>query len=78
MMLSGQPVGIDAALSAGIVDLVVDAEDLKDSALNAARDYAQIPPKTFAKVKHQIRSGTITCIATKSRFKSHTAPFVLW
>ena len=62
MMLSGQPVGSDEAVSAGIVDRVVEVADLKKTALDAARSYARIPPKTFAKVKHQIRSGTITLI----------------
>lgn len=62
MMLSGQPVGIDAALTAGIVDVVVEVEVLMEAALKVAHDYAQIPPKTFAKVKHQIRSGTISII----------------
>jgi enoyl-CoA hydratase len=62
LMLSGQPIGIDAALLAGIVDKVVEVENLRDTALDVARDYAQIPPKTFAEVKRQIRSGTVSLI----------------
>jgi len=63
LMLSGQPVGIDAALSAGIVDAVVEVENLRDTALEVARDYARIPPRTYAEVKRQMRSEAITLIS---------------
>jgi len=62
LMLGGQPVGADAALSAGIVDVVIEVEDLRATALEVAQDYARIPPKTYAAVKHQMRSGTIAVI----------------
>lgn len=62
MMLGGQPVGADAGLSMGIVDAIIEVEYLKDAALKMAQDYARIPPKTYAAVKHQMRSETIAVI----------------
>lgn len=62
LMLGGQPIGADAALSAGILDAVIEVEGLRAAAIDAARDYARIPPKTYAAVKHQMRAGTIAVI----------------
>lgn len=62
LMLGGKPVAADAALSAGILDAVVEASLLRDAAVDVARDYARIPPKTYAAVKRQMRSGTIAVI----------------
>jgi len=63
MMLTGQPVGAEHALAAGIVD-VIDPDPLA-RAVAQARTLAQIPPKAYAAVKHQIRAHTIAQITAR-------------
>ncbi len=58
LMLGGKPIDAHAALAAGIIDRIETA-DLAQAAMDAAADYATIPPMTFAAVKRQIRGDVI-------------------
>ncbi|MFK7753133.1 MAG: enoyl-CoA hydratase/isomerase family protein [Sedimentitalea sp.] len=62
LMLTGQPMKADQALTAGILDELCDASDLKERATKAAHTMAKSPQGTFASVKQQIRGSTITRI----------------
>lgn len=64
LMLTGQPISADAALSAGIVDLLVENDDLLSRALSSAGKLADNPPQTYAAVKRQIRGNAIERIET--------------
>jgi enoyl-CoA hydratase/carnithine racemase len=59
LMLGGNPITAEAALAAGIVDCIEDTDAVMERALRVARDYATIPPSTFAAVKRQIRGAVI-------------------
>jgi enoyl-CoA hydratase len=59
LMLSGKPIGAEAALAAGIVDSIEDDAEVENCALTVARDYATIPPIAFASIKRQIRGPAI-------------------
>ncbi len=62
LMQRGRPYTAEAALAAGIVDQIVAGDDLAKKAEILALEYADIPPKTFAKIKQQLRGGTIDLI----------------
>lgn len=62
MMMRGQPIDANAALSAGLVDEIVEPEALTQAALDAAREFAQIPPAAYAAVKSQLRADIIARI----------------
>ena len=62
LMLTGQPITAEAALSAGIFDELVPDEALADRAFAVAREMGANPPGTFARVKRQIRGATIARI----------------
>lgn len=63
LMLTGQPITSEIALQAGVVDDIVPVDDLLGAACAKAAEMAQIPPKSYALVKAQIRSETIGRIA---------------
>lgn len=65
LMLSGQPIGVEAAQDAGIVDRIVPQEGLISAALQDAATFAAIPPGAYASVKRQIRNETIQNIHTQ-------------
>jgi enoyl-CoA hydratase len=62
LILRGQPIKAEAAMSAGIVDRIVAPEDLRTEALKDAAEFASIPPKAFAAIKQQIRGDVIARI----------------
>lgn len=62
LLQRGQPYDVNAALAAGIVDQIAPSEDLMAVATKLAAEYAEIPPKTYAAVKHQLRGVTIEVI----------------
>ncbi|WP_240310388.1 enoyl-CoA hydratase/isomerase family protein [Pseudosulfitobacter sp. DSM 107133] len=62
MMMRGQPIDSKSALAAGLVDEIVESDGLGQAALNAAREFAQIPPTAYASVKAQLRGDTIAQI----------------
>ncbi|MFS4583356.1 enoyl-CoA hydratase/isomerase family protein [Phaeobacter sp. C3_T13_0] len=63
LMLTGQTIGPIAARNFNIVDIIADdAEDLLGYALKEARTLADLPPKSFAAIKHQLRGETIAKI----------------
>lgn len=62
LMLTGQPMSAQDAKISGIIDRIVPAEDLFQAALDEAAELGQIPPKTFASVKQQIRGDVIAKI----------------
>jgi len=59
LMLTGQPIDVDEAVAAGIVDLKCDAEELHALAIAEAQKLGALPPKTFASVKNQLRGEVI-------------------
>ncbi|MEM7056892.1 MAG: enoyl-CoA hydratase/isomerase family protein [Pseudomonadota bacterium] len=59
LMLRGRPVGAERAMDFGVVDEIVEAEDLLDRATDAAHDLAAAPAATYAAIKRQIRGDTI-------------------
>ena len=59
LMLSGQPIGAEAARGAGIVDEMTDAGAERELALLRAREMAKLPPLTYASIKRQIRGAVI-------------------
>lgn len=61
-MLTGQPMSAEDARVSGVVDRVVEPDDLMEAALTEAAQLGQIPPQTFASVKRQIRGQTIALI----------------
>ena len=62
LMMRGQPIDVQAALAAGLVDDIVEPDALAQAALDAAREFAQIPPAAYAAVKSQLRADTIAQI----------------
>ena len=59
LMLRGRPVEAARAMDFGIVDEIVEPEDLLDRATDAAHDLASAPAATYAAIKRQIRGDTI-------------------
>jgi enoyl-CoA hydratase/carnithine racemase len=59
LMLGGRNLPAETAVRLGVVDELAPAESVMDRALAAARDYADIPPHTFAAVKAQLRGETL-------------------
>ena len=77
LMLRGQPVDAEAAQRMGIVDMIVEAENVLPQALKDAAEFARIPAKAFASIKHQLRGDVIAKIrdappATDSWFTNET------
>jgi enoyl-CoA hydratase/carnithine racemase len=64
LLLSGQPLKADQAFAAGIIDEVVEPDDLQTRALKVAESYAALPPKTFAAAKSQLRGAVVQHIET--------------
>lgn len=62
LMLTGQPVTAEMAAQMGIVDEIADDVALQDRAVQVAREMAELPPRTFASVKTQIRGDTIALV----------------
>jgi enoyl-CoA hydratase/carnithine racemase len=59
LMLTGQPISAALAQQAGIIDVVIELDELESAARAEAARMADLPPGTFAKIKRQIRGGTI-------------------
>lgn len=59
LMLSGQPIDAERALTSGIVDQIVEPDRLIPEAVSAAAMLAQSPPNAYASVKRQIRGAVI-------------------
>ena len=76
LMLGGHPIGAEAALAAGIVDLIedADADAVMVRAVSVARDYAAIPSGTFAEVKRQMRGPVIETIQNAMANGANTPP----
>jgi enoyl-CoA hydratase len=64
LLLGGQPLNAQAALTAGIVDEIAEPENVMDRALAVARDYAALPPKTYAIAKRQLRGDVVQAVET--------------
>jgi enoyl-CoA hydratase/carnithine racemase len=62
LVLSGQPYSAQQALTAGILDEVVDNETLMDRTVKMAEQYAALPPKTYANVKKQLRGTVVDAV----------------
>jgi enoyl-CoA hydratase/carnithine racemase len=54
-LVMGQPLTAAEAKDAGIVNVVVDAAAVDDTALKAAREIAALPPKTLAVTRGLMR-----------------------
>lgn len=61
MMLSGDFFKASQGQEMGFVDEVIsgDRDAVKQAALKAARRYAKLPPKTYARIKHDMRGEVI-------------------
>jgi enoyl-CoA hydratase/carnithine racemase len=55
LMLFGELICPDEALGLGILDRLVPAEDVLETALAKAREAAELPPRGFAAIKRQMR-----------------------
>lgn len=62
LMLTGLPITADRAHTLGIVDEIVDADQLRGAAVQRATDLANLPSATFASVKRQLRGEVIGTI----------------
>ena len=76
LMMRGRPIDTKAALAAGLIDEIVEADTLAQAALDAAREFAQIPPAAYAAVKLQLRSDAID--RTKAAIAAETAANQPW
>ena len=54
ILLTGRPVGVDAALAGGILDEVVEASDVETRAVEQALALAASPAEAYAQVKVQL------------------------
>ena len=59
LMQSGNPIKSETALNSGIIDEIAHEGETFNRALVVAKNYSEIPPKTYAKVKRQIRGSSI-------------------
>ncbi|NRB34593.1 MAG: enoyl-CoA hydratase/isomerase family protein [Rhodobacteraceae bacterium] len=59
LMLTGQPMQAEAAHEAGILDELVEPDDLETRALEMASELAALPPRTYAAIKQQMRGGVL-------------------
>lgn len=62
LMLTGQPIPAPVAAAEGIVDHLCEAAEVRDAAIAKARELADIPGATYARVKAQIRGPAISVI----------------
>ena len=76
LMMRGRPIDTKAALAAGLIDEIVEADTLAQAALDAAREFAQIPHAAYAAVKLQLRSDAID--RTKAAIAAETAANQPW
>ena len=69
LMLGGQNFRAEQAFEMGILDEVVDADQVMIRAMEMAAEYSRIPPVTYANVKAQLRGRTAAAIleAVESR-----------
>jgi enoyl-CoA hydratase/carnithine racemase len=65
LMMRGQPITVDDALAAGVVDCIVPQDALVASALQDALEFAAIPPAAYSAVKQQIRGEVIAKITAQ-------------
>lgn len=64
LLLSGQPLNVSDALSAGILDEITSFETLEDAAIDKARSLASSPAAAYARVKRQLRGPVLDKIST--------------
>ena len=62
ILLSGHPVGVSDALSAGIIDEVVGADLLQPRAIEMANSLAASPAAAYAQIKQQLRAPVMAKI----------------
>ncbi len=62
MMQNGQPIQVNAAEKAGIIDERVAENEAINRAKKIASEYAKLPPQAYKTVKHQVRSPVITAL----------------
>lgn len=67
LLLTGQPEPAAFALERGYIDQVCPAEDVAATAEAKARELAEIPQATFARVKLQLRKPAIDVIETEMK-----------
>jgi enoyl-CoA hydratase len=63
LVLTGRTVGPEEALALGMLDAVVEPDELLDTALERAAQLARIPRSTFAHTREQLRGETRRRIA---------------
>lgn len=74
LLLNGQPYDATKALAAGIVDEIVEPDALMERALIVAREYAALPPKTYAVAKSQLRQNVAERIETALQNAASSGP----
>lgn len=62
LLLSGQPYTAEQALAAGILDEVMENDNLMERAFKVAEQYAALPPKTYAVAKDQLRGAVVQAV----------------
>lgn len=62
ILLSGVPVAAEEAKELGFVDEICSEDQVLERAMAVARDYAKLPPKTYAAIKLQMRSPALATI----------------
>lgn len=72
ILLSGALLDAAEALKLGLVDEVQPVGQVQQRAMAVARDYAALPPKTFAAIKAQMRQPALDVI--NQALKSNTDP----
>jgi enoyl-CoA hydratase len=56
LLFTGATYDVDAALERGLVDTVVQPDELMRSAISAAEQFASLSPAAFAQTKAQLRA----------------------
>ncbi len=65
LLLTGQPIRAEVAVTQGIVDELVEAEAVNETALAKAREMADLPASAFGRIKQQLRGPAISVIETE-------------
>jgi enoyl-CoA hydratase len=76
LVMTGRTVGAEEALELGMIDAVVEPDELLDTALERAAQLARIPRSTFAHTREQLRGETRRRIAAGAEADRRTR--ALW
>ena len=77
LMQRGAAISADKALASGLIDELVEPSALLSHANSVAGEYAELPPRTYAEIKMQVRAEAIERIE-KNRAHRHATPALAW